>query len=65
MNWFWCLEHKCAEQGLGCGSTTRIGPYETQAEAINALQRIREREAEQQARDEADEKKYGKKRWWF
>lgn len=37
MNWFWCLEHKCAEQGLGRGSTTRIGPYETQAEAINAL----------------------------
>ena len=65
MNWFWCLEHKCAEQDLGCGSTTRIGPYETQAEAINALQRIREREAEQQARDETDEKKYGKKRWWF
>jgi hypothetical protein len=65
MNWFWCLEHKCAEQDFGCGSTTRIGPYETQAEALNALQRIREREAQQKARDEADEKKYGKKRGWF
>ena len=50
---------------ISSGSTIRTWPYETKAKAINALQRIREREAEQQARDEVDEKKYGKKRWWF
>lgn len=65
MNWFWCLEHKCVEQDFGCGSTTRIGPYATPTEAATALQRTRKREAEQQARDEADEKKYGTKRRWF
>jgi hypothetical protein len=65
MSWFWCLDHKCVEQGLGCASSSRIGPFASEAEAMNALQRIREREAQQQARDEADEKKYGKKRPWF
>lgn len=65
MNWYWCLDHQCVEQSLGCGSTTRIGPYATEAEARNALQRVREREKEQTALDEAEEKKYGKKRRWF
>lgn len=65
MSWFWCLEHRCVEQGAGCGSSMRIGPCETQLEAASALQRIREREAAQTARDEEDEKKYGRKRWWF
>lgn len=60
--YYWCLEHRCVEQDLGCGSTSRIGPYPTQAEAANALSRVKQRETEQVARDEADEKKYGKKR---
>ncbi len=46
MSWFWCLEHKCAEQELGGGSKTRNGPYETQAEAIDASQRNEKREPE-------------------
>jgi hypothetical protein len=65
MDYFWCLEHKCVETGLGCGSTTRIGPYATQAEAASALERTRQREIEQEHRDEADEKKHGKPRTWF
>jgi hypothetical protein len=63
--WFWCLDHKTVEQDLGCGSTSRIGPCATREEAASALNRTHQREEEQRARDEADEKKYGKKRGWF
>ena len=62
MSFYWCLEHKCVEESIGCGSTTRIGPYATQAEAATALDRTRQREAEQEVRDKQDEKKFGKKR---
>lgn len=55
MSWFWCLEHKKVEEGFGCGSTSRIGPYDTPDAAASALDRTRQREAEQEARDEADE----------
>ena len=47
MSFWWCLEHKAVEEGLGCGSTTRIG----------------QRETEQQAKDKEIEKKWGKKTW--
>lgn len=60
MNFFWCLEHKCVEQEFGCGSTSRIGPYDTEAEAASALSRTRQRGAEQEARDAREEKKSGK-----
>jgi hypothetical protein len=54
--WWWCLEHRKVEEGFGCGSTTRAGPYDSEQEAAAAPQRIRERAAQQQARDEGDEK---------
>jgi hypothetical protein len=53
MNWWWCLEHKQTEQGLGCGSTSRLGPYRTAEQAATALKRIVRREAEQAEKDEA------------
>lgn len=65
MNWFWCLDHKCVEKDFGCGSTSRIGPYATQAEAEAALERTRKREGEQKERDASEEKKFGKRREWF
>lgn len=65
MAWFWCLEHKAVEEGLGCGSSIRIGPAATPKEAASAMERIREREEEQKARDAADEKKHGRRREWF
>ena len=61
MSYFWCLEHKTVEEGFGCGSTSRIGPYDTPAEATTALDRTRKREAEQEARDAAEDAS-GKKR---
>ena len=56
MGWYWCLEHKCVEHDLGCGSTTRICPYETQAEAASALARTHQRGTEQEALDAKIEK---------
>ena len=55
-NYYWCLDHNQVEESVGCGSTTRIGPYATAAEAANALERTRKRKAEQDARDAEDQK---------
>lgn len=63
MGWWWCLDHKAVEEGLGCGSTTRVGPYDTRERAATALERIGQRETEQQAKDKEIEKKWGKKTW--
>lgn len=60
MSWFWCLEHRRVEQDFGCGSTSRIGPYETRAEAESALDRTRKRAAEQKARDAAQDAQPGR-----
>lgn len=65
MAWWWCLEHKQVEQHLGCGSTTRLGPYETQQQAATALERVHKREEEQTAKDKEIEKKWGKKKDFF
>ena len=61
MSFFWCLDHKAVEEGFGCGSTSRLGPYDTQAEAATAMSRVRKRGAEQDAKDKARED-WGKKK---
>jgi hypothetical protein len=65
MSYWWCLDHKCVEQGLGCGSTTRIGPYDDERQAASALERVKQREKEQEEKDKEEEKKWGKKKSWF
>lgn len=65
MSWFWCLEHKKVEEGIGCGSTSRVGPHATREEAAEVMERIREREEQQKARDAEEEKKHGRRRDWF
>ena len=65
MSWWWCLDHKQTEEGLGCGSTSRIGPYDTAERAATALKRINAREAEQTEKDKAIEARWGKKGMWF
>lgn len=57
MSWWWCLEHKRVEEGLGCGSTTRLGPYDSAQRAAGALERTRARAAEQDARDKTEDDK--------
>ena len=63
MSFWWCLEHTKVEEGLGCGSTSRIGPYEKPEQAQTALSRIGKREKEQEQKDVEEEKKWGKKTW--
>ena len=41
--WF-CLDHHAVEPFAGCGSRNRIGPFDTEDAAANALQTIAERE---------------------
>lgn len=65
MAFWWCLEHKQVEEYLGCGSTTRLGPYATREQAAGALDRVHQREDEQKKKDEEEEKKWGKKKSWF
>jgi hypothetical protein len=52
--YWWCLEHKRVETNGGCGSTTRIGPYDSADEAAKAVERTRARAAEQDAKDRED-----------
>lgn len=49
--WYWCLDHSRVEPEEGCPNDRRLGPYETQAEAQDALARARERTAQQDAID--------------
>jgi len=55
MSYWWCLDHRETEEGLGCGSTTRLGPYATREQAALALKRINAREAEQAEKDRSHE----------
>jgi hypothetical protein len=41
--WYYCLKHKTAEQGLVCPARNRLGPYATKAEAERALETAKER----------------------
>lgn len=65
MAYWWCLEHKTVEEGLGCASSSRIGPYDTPDKAAGALARTKAREDEQSAKDKAIEKRWGPKKEWF
>lgn len=65
MAFWWCIDHKQVEEHLGCGSSTRIGPYDTPEQAAGAIARTKEREAQQEAKDRAIEKKWGKKNSLF
>ncbi len=60
MAYWWCLEHKAVEEHLGCGSTSRLGPYDTREKAAGAIARTKTREAEQSVKDKENEKKWGK-----
>lgn len=65
MSYWWCLEHKAVEEGIGCGSTTRLGPYDDKQRAATVLERVHQREEEQEQKDKEIEKKWGPKKGWF
>jgi hypothetical protein len=40
--WF-CLKHQSVETADGCKAADRLGPYDSEAEASRALERVAER----------------------
>ena len=40
---YYCLVHQRVEPELGCANAERMGPYETQAEAENAMETAKQR----------------------
>jgi hypothetical protein len=52
-SWWYCLKHGNVEQGPGCPGKDRLGPYATREEAEHALDRVRERNQEWDAQDDA------------
>jgi hypothetical protein len=50
--WFYCLTHKRVEYGPGCPDRDRMGPYDSENEATNALQRAKERNEEWDAKND-------------
>lgn len=50
--WF-CETHHAVEKFDGCGSRNRIGPFDSEAAAANALKTIAERERRYDAEDSA------------
>ena len=43
--WF-CLKHHAVEGQEGCDYKDRLGPYETEADAARALEKVKERNEE-------------------
>lgn len=51
--WFYCLKHHAVEPRDGCAERHRLGPYDTRAEAEQALQKVAERNERADAEDRA------------
>lgn len=49
--YWYCQKHHVAEVFPGCGSHQKIGPFDTEAAAANALQTIADRERRYDAED--------------
>ena len=43
MSYFFCLKHPTVEGEDGCRAKDRLGPYDTEAEAARALEKVEER----------------------
>lgn len=49
--WYFCLKHQQVEADAGCRSAERMGPYQDEATAAQALELAKQRT---EAADEAD-----------
>ncbi len=45
MRWYFCLEDQRVEPEVGCANAERLGPYESEQAARQALERAAERNA--------------------
>jgi hypothetical protein len=50
-DWWFCLKHRAVEHGAGCPGKDRLGPYATREEAEHALETVRRRNEEWDAKD--------------
>ena len=41
--YWWCLDHQTVETDEGCANSVRLGPFDTRAEAADALEIARRR----------------------
>lgn len=41
--WYWCLTHHAVEPYEGCRNELRLGPYDSEAEAAQALSKVAQR----------------------
>lgn len=46
MSWYYCLIHQKVEPDAGCPNAERMGPYDTESEAANAIETAKARNAE-------------------
>jgi len=46
MTYWYCLNHHAVEGQDGCDLKDRLGPYDTEAEASRALEKVKERNEE-------------------
>jgi hypothetical protein len=53
--YYWCLDHEQVETEDGCPNYRRMGPYPTREEAEGALERARQRTADWDAEDQAED----------
>ena len=44
--YYFCLKHHAVEDADGCGTSNRLGPYDTRTDAENALAKVKERNEE-------------------
>ncbi|MGH8886265.1 MAG: hypothetical protein ACRDYX_14025 [Egibacteraceae bacterium] len=49
--WYWCLDHRRAEQGKVCPEKVRMGPYRSAEEAANWREKAKERNERWQDED--------------
>lgn len=52
MEWWYCLVHLAVEQGTQCANSQRLGPFESQEQAEQVLERIK---ARNEAADQDDD----------
>jgi hypothetical protein len=59
MSFWWCLQHGRVEGSAyddsGCANMSRLGPYDTEEQAAQALDRARARTAALEAEEEAED----------
>ncbi len=41
--YYFCIKHHTVEGDVGCRAIDRLGPYDTEAEAARALEKVAER----------------------